>query len=353
MSRFYLAITLFLAFIASPAVAADYPAPKTGEWVAKDFKFHTGEVMPELRLAYTTVGDPSGQPVLVLHGTTGSAASMLTPNFAGELFGAGQPLDATKYFIIIPDSIGHGKSSKPSDGLKAKFPRYNYADMVDAQYRLVKEGLGINHVRLVIGNSMGGMQTWVWGVRYPDFMDALAPMASQPTAMASRNWMLRRLIIDSIRNDPEWKAGDYTTQPKAFRTAAVFYNLATNGGTLAIQKAAPTREAADKLLDQRLAALTKADANDYLYQWDASGDYDPSPGLGRIKAAVLVINAADDERNPPETGLTEAALKQIKSARLFLIPASEQTRGHGTTAMAKFYKQPLTELLQGTPVAGK
>ena len=342
-------VALILAFIAAPAIAADYPAPKTGEWVAKDFKFHTGEVMPELRLGYTTVGDPSGQPVVVLHGTTGSATSMLTPAFAGELFGAGQPLDATKYYIIIPDSIGHGKSSKPSDGLRAKFPKYNYADMVDAQYRLVKEGLGINHLRLVIGNSMGGMHTWLWGVKYPDFMDALAPMASQPTAMASRNWMMRRLIIDSIRNDPDWKGGDYTTQPKAFRTAAVFFNLGTNGGTLALQKMAPTREAADKLLDQRLAALTNADANDYLYQWESSADYDPSPGLARIKAAVLVINAADDERNPPETGLTEAALKQIRNARLLLIPASEETRGHGTTGMAKFYKQPLAELLQTTP----
>jgi homoserine O-acetyltransferase len=305
--------------------------------------------MPELKIAYTTVGEPSGQPVLVLHGTTGSAASMLTPAFAGELFGAGQPLDATRYYVIIPDSIGHGKSSKPSDGLKAKFPRYNYADMVDAQYRLVKEGLGINRLRLVIGNSMGGMHTWLWGVKYPDFMDALAPMASQPTAMASRNWMMRRLVIDSIRNDPDWKGGDYTTQPNAFRTAAVFFNLGTNGGTLALQKMAPTREAADKLLDQRLAALTKADANDYLYQWESSGDYDPAPGLGRIKASVLVINAADDERNPPETGVTDAALKQVKNARLFLIPASEETRGHGTTAMAKFYKQPLAELLQSTP----
>ena len=342
-------VALILAFIAVPAVAADYPPPKTGEWVAKDFKFHTGEVMPELRLAYTTIGDPSGQPVLVLHGTTGSAASMLTPAFAGELFGAGQPLDAAKYYIIIPDSIGHGKSSKPSDGLRAKFPKYNYADMVDAQYRLVKEGLGINHLRLVIGNSMGGMHTWLWGVKYPDVMDALAPMASQPTAMASRNWMMRRLVIDSIRNDPDWKGGDYTTQPKAFRTAAVFFNLGTNGGTLALQKMAPTREAADKLLDQRLAALTNADANDYLYQWESSGDYDPSPGLGRIKAAVLVINAADDERNPPETGLTEAALKQVRNARLVLIPASEETRGHGTTGMAKFYKLPLAELLQSTP----
>ena len=342
-------VALILALFAVPAIAADYPAPKAGEWIARDFKFHTGEVMPELRIAYTTVGERTGQPVLVLHGTTGSATSMLTPAFASELFGAGGPLDATKYYIIIPDAIGHGKSSKPSDGLKAKFPRYNYDDMVDAQYRLVKEGLGIDHLRLVMGNSMGGMHTWVWGVRYPGFMDALAPMASQPTAMSSRNWMMRRLIIDSIRNDPAWQGGDYTSQPTAFRSAAVFYNIATNGGTLATQKAAPTRAAADKLLDQRLAAVTKADANDYLYQWQSSGDYDPSPGLAKITARVLVINAADDERNPPETGLMDAALKQIKDGRLFLIPASEETRGHGTTGMAKFYRQPLAELLQAAP----
>ena len=223
--------------------------------------------------------------------------------------------------------------------------------MVEAQYRLLTEGLGIRHVRLVIGNSMGGMHTWVWGTKYPDFMDALAPMASQPTAMASRNWMMRRLIIDSIRNDPDWKDGNYTTQPRAFRTANVFFGIATNGGTLALQKAAPTREAADKLLDERLAAPVTADANDFLYQWEASGDYDAAPGLGRIKAALLAINAADDERNPPETGVMENALKQVKNGRLFLIPASEETRGHGTTGMAKFYKQPLAELLQTAPSA--
>jgi homoserine O-acetyltransferase/O-succinyltransferase len=346
MNRLRVAVLIILAMISTAATAADYPAPKHGEWIARDFKFHTGEVMPELRLHYTTVGEPTGEPVLVLHGTTGSANSMLTPNFAGELFGAGQPLDATKYYIIIPDSIGHGKSLKPSDGLKAKFPKYNYADMVDAQYRLLTEGLGVRHVRLVIGNSMGGMHTWVWGTKYPDYMDALAPMASQPTAMASRNWMMRRLIIDSIRNDPDWKDGNYTTQPRAFRTANVFFGIATNGGTLALQQAAPTRAAADKLLDQRLAAPFTADANDYLYQWEASGDYDASPGLGRIKAALLAINAADDERNPPETGVMENALKQVRNGRLYLIPASQDTRGHGTTGMARFYKQPLLELLQ-------
>jgi homoserine O-acetyltransferase/O-succinyltransferase len=353
MNRVRVVVFLALLMAFGPAVAADYPPPKQGEWIAKDFKFHTGEVMPELRIAYTTVGERSGQPVLILHGTTGSARSMLTPAFAGELFGAGQPLDATKYYIIIPDSIGHGKSSKPSDGLRAKFPRYDYDDMVDAQYRLLTEGLGVSHVRLVIGNSMGGMHTWLWGTKYPDFMDALAPMASQPTAMSSRNWMMRRMIVDSIRNDPDWKGGDYTEQPRAFRTAAVFFGIATNGGTLALQKAAPTREAADKLLDQRLAAPFNADANDFLYQWESSGSYDASPGLSRIKAKLLVINAADDERNPPETGLMESALKEVKDGRLYLIPASEETRGHGTTGMAKFYKQPLAELLQDAPAKAK
>ncbi|WP_395713347.1 alpha/beta fold hydrolase [Reyranella sp.] len=349
--RLPIILTLVLSLLATPLIAsaADYPAPRTGEWVARDFKFHTGEVMSELRLAYTTVGERTGQPVLVLHGTTGSAASMLTPAFAGELFGPGQPLDAQKYFIVIPDGIGHGKSSKPSDGLRAKFPRYNYADMVDAQHRLLTEGLGITHVRLVIGNSMGGMHTWLWGVKYPEFMDTLAPMASQPTAMSSRNWMMRRLIIDSIRNDPEWKDGNYTTQPRSARVASVFFAIGTSGGNIALQKAAPTREAADKLLDQRLAAPFTADANDALYQWESSGDYDPSPGLVHIKARLLAINAADDERNPPETGLMEAAMKQVANGRLLLIPASADTRGHGTTGMAKFYKEPLAELLQSAP----
>ena len=335
--------------LTSFSAAADYPAPKQGDWIARDFKFHTGEVMPELRLHYTTVGEPSGQPVLVLHGTTGSAASMLTPAFAGELFGPGQPLDASKYFIIIPDGIGHGKSSKPSDGMGAKFPKYNYDDMVEAQYRLIKDGLGVSHLRSVIGHSMGGMHAWLWGVKYPDFMDALVPMAAQPTAMSSRNWMMRRLITDTIRNDPEWRDGNYTTQPRALRAANVFYGIATNGGTLAYQKMAPTREKADKLLDERLAAPFTADANDVLYQWESSRDYDASPGLERIQAALLAINSADDERNPPETGLMERALKRVKNGRLYLIPASEQTRGHGTTGMATFYKQQLQEWLQTLP----
>jgi len=340
---------LLVAVSAVAAGAAEFPPPKQGSWVARDFKFHTGEVMPELKITYTTVGAPSGEPVLMLHGTTGSGAGMLTPAFAGELFGAGQPLDATKYFIILPDAIGHGQSAKPSDGLRAKFPRYNYDDMVLAQYRLVTEGLGLKHLRLVMGNSMGGMHTWIWGVVYPDFMDALVPMASQTTEMSSRNWMMRRLITDSIRNDPEWNGGNYTTQPKSAQVASVFYGIATNGGTLAYQRNAPTRERADKLLDDRLAAPFRADANDVLYQWDSSRDYNPAPGLERIEAALLAINAADDERNPPETGLMERELKRVKNGKLHLIPASEQTSGHGTTAQAKFYIEPLRQLMQTAP----
>jgi len=344
-----LLLGLVLSLIGAAAMAQGYPAAKEGSWIAKDFKFHTGEVMPELWLHYTTVGDPAGEPVLVLHGTSQAGTAMLNPAFAGELFGPGQPLDASKYFIILPDGIGHGKSSKPSDGLRAKFPRYNYDDMVLAQYRLVTEGLGVRRLRLVIGNSMGGMHTWLWGAAYPNFMDALVPMASQPTEMASRNWMMRRLIIDTIRTDPEWKDGNYSTQPRAFRTASIFYGIATNGGTLAFQQMAPTREAADKLLDQRLASPTQADANDYLYQWDSSRDYDAAPGLEKIKAALLAINSADDERNPPETGIMERELKRVKNGKLYLVPASADTRGHGTTANARWWKGQLQEFLQTVP----
>ncbi|HEX8665067.1 MAG TPA: alpha/beta fold hydrolase [Beijerinckiaceae bacterium] len=338
-----------LSLSAFAAGAAEYPAPKEGVFAAKDFRFHTGEVLPEVRLAYRTIGEPTGEPVVVLHGTSGSAASMLTPAFAGELFGEGQPLDAKKYFIILPDALGHGKSSKPSDGLKTRFPKYNSEDMVDAQHRLLTEGLGLKRVRLIIGNSMGGMHAWLWGERHPDFADALAPMASQPTPMASRNWMLRRLMIETIKQDPDYNNGDYAAQPKSMKLAAVFYATATNGGDLAYQKLAPTRAAADKLVDERLKAPFTADANDYVYAWESSAAYDPTPGLEKITAHVLAINADDDERNPPETGVTEAALKRVKNARLLLIPASEETRGHGTTAFAKFYAKELAAFLDSAP----
>ncbi len=346
---FLRAVLLAASGLASSVALADYPAPKQADWTASDFRFHTGEVMPALRIHYTTVGAPAGEPVLVLHGTAGSGTGMLTPAFAGELFGPGQPLDATKYFVILPDAIGTGKSTKPSDGMRARFPRYNYDDMLLAQYRLVTEGLGIRHLRLVLGNSMGGMHAWLWGVKYPDFMDALVPMACQPVEMSGRNWIMRRMLIDAVRKDPDWKGGDYVTQPRALQVANTFFGIATIGGSQAYYQAAPTREKADKLIDDRLAAPFTADANDFLYQWESSGDYDPAAGLGQIRAAVLAINSADDERNPPELGIMERELPRIKGARLYLIPGSTETRGHGTTGMARFWKAQLADLLASTP----
>ncbi len=338
-----------LLFGSARALAADYPAPKQGDWIAPEFTFHTGETMASVRLHYATVGDPKNEPVLVLHGTGQSGAAMLNPAFAGELFGPGQPLDATKYYLILPDAPGAGQSTRPSEGLRARFPHYNYDDMVLAQYRLLTEGLGIHHVRLIIGNSMGGMHVWLWGEAHPDFMDALVPMASQPTEMASRNWMLRRMTIESIRQDPAYNNGNYTTQPPSLRLASVFMGIATSGGTLGYQSLAPTRVLADKLVDQRLAAPPPADANDFVYQWEASRDYNAAPGLDRITARLLAINSADDERNPPETGLMANALKHVKNGVLFLIPASAETRGHGTTALARFWKQQLADFLAGVP----
>ena len=335
--------------LAIASQAQTRPEPKTGVWTVSDFRFHTGETLPELKLAYTTLGDPANEAVIVMHGTTGSGTGMLGPNYGGELFGAGQPLDANKYFIILPDAIGHGRSSKPSNGLRTRFPRYNYTDMVDAQYRLVTEHLGIKRARLVTGNSMGGMETWIWGQRYPNFMDALVPMASLPTEMSSRNWMLRRLIIDSIRNDPAWMNGNYTVQPKSAQFASVFFGLATNGGNQALGKAAPTREKADALLDARLKAPFTADANDVLYQWDSSRDYNPSPGLEKIEAHLLAINSADDERNPPEVGILQNEIKRVKNGRILLIPGSENTAGHGTTGQAKNWKAGFAEWFGGVP----
>jgi homoserine O-acetyltransferase len=344
LSSSVLSAILLAVLPEAAAIAADYPAPKQGDFVAHDFKFHDGEVMAELKLHYATVGEATGQPVLVLHGSGGSAASMLTPGFAGELFGAGQPLDASKYYIIIPDGIGHGKSSKPSDGMKTAFPKYDYNDMVEAQYRLIKEGLGIRHLRLVIGNSMGGMHTWLWAEKYPDMMDAAVPMASQPTAMAARNWILRRMMLETIRNDPDYNNGNYTSQPRMMKYAVTAYGFATSGGTLAYQEQAPSAEKADHMVDGRLATPTTTDANDFIYQWEASHDYDAAGGLSRIEATLLAINAADDERNPPEAGVMATAIKQLKQ-----IPASTETRGHGTTASAKFYKQQLEDLLRSAP----
>jgi homoserine O-acetyltransferase/O-succinyltransferase len=344
--EFAAATTLSLA--QSPLIST-YPTLVEGDYIAHDFKFSTGAIFPELKIHYATLGDAKNPAVLVLHGTTGSGIGMVNPGFAGELFGAGQPLDAAKYFIILPDAIGTGKSSKPSDGLRAKFPRYNYDDMVDAQYRLVKEHFKIDRLRLVIGNSMGGMQTWMWAAKYP-IMDIAVPMASLPTEMSSRNWMLRRLITESIRRDPLWMNGDYKEQPPSALFASTFYAIATNGGSQATFKAAPTRERADRILDARLAAKYTGDANDHLYQWESSGDYNPSQGLEKITATLLAINSADDERNPPELGVLEREIKRVKNGSFYLIPANENTAGHGTTGQAKFWKAELARAMQTAKV---
>ena len=341
---------LLAAMMASTAThAAGYPERREADWIVPSFTFHTGETLNNLRLHYITVGDPRHPAVLLLHGTYRSGADMLGKDFGGELFGPGQALDASKHFIIMPDAIGTGKSSKPSDGLRMAFPQYNYADMVLAQYRLVTEGLGVKHLRLVMGNSMGGMQTWLWGETYPAMMDALVPMASQPIEMASRNWMMRRMLVESIKQDPAWNSGNYRSQPPSLRLANTMFVIATSGGTIAWQAQAPTRAQADKLVDERLAAPVTADANDFIYQWSSSADFNAMPGLGRIQAPLLAINSADDERNPPETGTLATALQQMKKADVYLIPASAETRGHGTTGFARFYAKQLATFLNSVP----
>src|SRR5436190_17444906 len=288
--HFTLGLSVLLG--AACAQAAEYPKPQDGAWIVKDFRFQTGEVLPELKLHYVTVGAPTGEPVLVLHGSSSSSQTMLSNDFAGELFGAGQPLDAAKHLLIIPDAIGSGKSSRPSDGLRMRFPKYTYDDMVRAQYRLVTEHLGIRHLKLVIGQSMGCMHAWMWGEMYLDFMSALVPMACQPTAMSGRNWMLRRMVIETIRADPAWNNGNYSKQPPSFRLAVMSFNLATSGGPQRPHPSAPTRTQAARVVEDRLAQRFVADANNYIYSYDAARDYDPSPNLDKIKAHVLAINSA-------------------------------------------------------------
>ena len=345
-------LTVLAFTLSSVASANDFPSRVEGDAVLKDFKFSTGDSFSEIKIHFTTIGNPKGEPVLILHGTAGSGDGMLGATFGGELFGPGQPLDASRYYIILPDAIGTGKSTKPSDGLRAKFPQYNYEDMVRAQYRLVTEHLGIKHLRLVLGNSMGGMQTWIWATMYPNAMDIAVPMASLPIAMSGRNWMLRRMLTESIRNDPEWMGGNYAKQPRSLQFASVFYATATNGGNQGLYKIGPTSEKSDAILKQRLTAAFRGDANDHLYQWESSRDYDPSAKLDQIKATLLAINSADDERNPPELGVLEREMKRVKNGKVFLIPGSPDTFGHGTTGNAKFWKSELVELMRTAPRLG-
>jgi len=334
------------------ANCASYPAPVHDEYFVRDFRFASGEVLPELKLHYVTIGAPQrdsagniDNAVLLLHGTAGSSAGFLTDAFAGTLFGPGQPLDATRYFIIIPDSIGHGRSTKPSDGLRARFPRYVYDDMVLAQYRLVSEKIGVRHLRLVIGTSMGGMHSWLWAVTYPQFMDAVMPIVCLPVQIGGRNRMQRLLLTDMIRRDPEWKNGEYAQQPQSLLTALELGFLGASGARQ-LYLEAPTPEAADSLLESSARArLQTTDANDFLYAWEASRTYDPGPRLERIAALVVAVNFEDDEINPPELRILEREIKRVPRGRYVLIPASDVTRGHRSFFLTSLWTGYLVELL--------
>ena len=345
-------LPVFLLVVATAVRAADYPPPAESDYSIRDFKFTGGETLQEIRIHYGTLGkaekDAQGKTtnaVLIMHGTTGSGAQFLRPEFAGELFGPGQPLDVTKFFIVLPDGIGHGTSSKPSDGLHAKFPRYGYRDMIEAQYRLLTGGLNVNHARLVTGTSMGGMQTWLWGETHPEFMDALLPLASLPTQISGRNRAWRRVVIDAIRADPAWNGGEYKTQPPSLRTAAeMLWFMSSN--PMVRQKEAPNLAKTDEVLDKFVADIVKADdANDVLYALEASHDYDPGPDLEKIRAPLLAINFADDLINPPELGILEREIKRVPHGRALLIPLSEKTRGHGSHTIAALWKDELLRLL--------
>ena len=335
---------------------ANYPPPVEGDYTLADFHFRSGEVLPQLKIHYRTIGTPSRDgsgvvrnAVLIMHGTGGTGTQFLSPQFAGVLFGPGQLLDATRHFIILPDGIGHGSSSKPSGGLHAKFPHYTYDDMVAAQYKLITDKLGVNHLRLVMGTSMGGMHTWIWGETYPDFMDALMPLASLPVEIAGRNRMMRRMIMDAIRNDPAWSGGEYKSQPQQGLTSAENILLLMGSAPLQWQKQAPTRDAADKFYEDRLrAGMARTDANDMLFYFDASREYNPAPKLEDIKAPLVAINSADDQINPPELGVMEREIKRVKQGRYVLIPISDQTRGHGTHSLPIIWQQYLKELLKQT-----
>jgi len=350
---FALAMGLGLV-VAGVSLRAAVPATVEGDFVVKDFAFRDGERMAELRLHYRTLGkavrDSAGHvsnAVMILHGTGGSGAQFLAPQFAGELFGEGQLLDTAKYYIILPDGIGHGKSSKPSDGLHAKFPQYDYDDMVAAQHGLA-EHLGVEHLRLILGTSMGCMHAFVWGETYPEFMDALMPLACQPAQIAGRNRIWRKMVMDAIREDPEWKGGQYTAEPKQGLRTALDLLLIAGSAPLQMQKTLPTRDAADKYLDEYFAArMPGLDANDLLYQVNASRNYDPLPSLEKIRARVMYVNSADDFINPPELGIAEREITRVQGARFVVIPISDATHGHGTHTWAAVWKSYLAELLAG------
>ncbi len=346
--RHALRLGLILLLVSGPAFAAapaPVEAPVEGDCTLKDFRFQSGETLPALRLHYTTLGTPSRNAVLILHGTSGDGKAFLREQFAGQLFGPGQLLDAATHYIILPDNIGHGKSSRPSDGLHMRFPKYTYDDMVRAQHDMLTQCLKVDHLRLVMGTSMGGMHTWVWGYTYPDFMDALMPLASLPVEIAGRNRMLRKMGIDSIMSDPEWKGGEYTTQPRGL-VGAIDVLIFMVSSPLQMQKEAPTREKAEAMLAalvQRYKMLL--DANDLIYQFDSSRNYNPYPHLGEIKAPLYAVNSADDQVNPPELGILDEAIHKVPHGRYILLPISPETRGHGTHSLPAIWGKYLGELL--------
>jgi homoserine O-acetyltransferase len=351
---FHTALLLLIGF-AQWVRAAEYPQPEQADYVIHDFHFRSGEVLPELRIHYRTLGTPRSDEkgivrnaVLILHGTTGNGSNFLRPEFAGELFGKGQLLDATRFYLILPDGIGHGKSSRPSDGLHAKFPHYGYRDMIEAQYRLVTEGLHVNHLRLVMGTSMGGMHTWLWGEMHPEFMDALMPLASLPTQISGRNRIWRRMIIDDIRTDPEWHDGEYKTQPHGLRLAAETLFFMGNN-PVQRQKEGPTLARADEVLDRSVnGSMRSMDANNVLYALEASHDYDPGPNLEKIQAPLLAINFADDLINPPELRVLEREIKRVKHGKAIVMPETDKTRGHGTHTLASVWKKHFAKFLKKT-----
>ena len=343
---------LLVALACARTSPAQYPTPAQGDFVLKNFRFTSGEMLPELRVHYRTLGKPARDAqgvvrnaVLIMHGTGGSGDSLINPVFAGQLFGSGGLLDAHRYFLILPDGIGHGQSSKPSDGLRGHFPHYGYVDMIEAQYQLLTQGLGVNHLRLAMGTSMGAMHTWLWGERHPDFMDALMPLASLPTQISGRNRVWRRIVIDAIRNDPEWRGGNYSTQPQSLRVAEeMLYFMSSN--PILRQQQMPTIERSDATFDVAISnSLKTADANDVLYQIEASRDYDPGPALEEIRAPLLAVNSADDLINPPELGILEHEITRVPKGRAVILPLTPQTRGHGTHTVAAVWKHYLEELL--------
>lgn len=348
MKRLLAAVIL----LSSLAFAQAVPQPAEHDYVIRNYKFADGETLPELRLHYSTYGTPQRDAqgrvtnaVLILHGTTGSGHQFVRPEFAGVLFGPGQLLDASKYFVVLPDNIGHGRSSKPSDGLRARFPHYGYTDMVDLQHRLLTEGMGVNHLRLVMGTSMGCMHSWMWAENYPDFIDAAMPLACLPVQIAGRNRIWRKMLMDAIRTDPGYDNGNYQQQPRGMVTALDMLLMA-GSAPVYMQKELPTQQQADAFLDNFIKnRLPAYDANDTLYAVDSSRDYDPSAKLGQITAPVMFVNSADDFINPPELGIAQEEIKKVKRGTFVLLPITGQTRGHGTHTLAAIWQQYLKELL--------